>query len=321
MAERSLLQLGKALSQLQITSSPASRGLINHQQVRYRLWANKRPILGWPRPTLGKMLRPYPEPNKYNWLPYLPEDGLYTTRPLPIHKMGGRSLEDGRVVVRTLGGGNPKKFRWLDMHRRANPDGSCREEQVILVRYDPLHTPKLALVADEERSRWIPLTHDVKIGDVIRTYSEIPRNPIRAKIGDAHPIGALPTGTMIHLIEKTPGSGAKFCLVAGSCAEIVKRAPDGITVKLPYQDTFKLDKECMAVVGQVSNVGHKNIHLMCPQRVRWKGKRPKSGQWHKKDGYCGKKIYPPKFFDITLAAKKAKLEAEKDKDMFDMFSS
>lgn len=295
----------------------ASSSLINYQQIRNRLWANVRPITGWPRPHLRRKGKLYPEAHKYNWLPYLPEDGSYTIRPLPIFKMGGRDLVTGRVVVRTLGGGNPKKFRWCDMIRTANEDGSPREEKVLQLKYDPLRTPKLALVADSERMRWIPATDGVEVGDVIRTFSEIPRNPVRAKIGDAHPIGALPVGTKVHYVETVPGSGAKFVLSAGSSVEITKRALDGVTIKM-HNNSYKLDRECMAVVGQLSNVGHKFVKLLCPQRKRWLGKRPRSGQWHRKDGYCGRKIRAPKHMDYTLAALKAKMEKQNQPDNFDL---
>jgi large subunit ribosomal protein L2 len=284
--------------------------LINHQQVRFKLWRNVRPITGWPRPHLWNKGKDYPEAHTYNWLPYLPEDGQYTTRPLPIFKMGGRDLETGRVVVRTLGGGNKKKFRWLDTFRKCNDDGSVKEERVLMTKYDPLHTPRLALVADSEKKRWIFLTHGVEVGDIIRTHSEIPRNPVRAKNGDAHPVGALPTGTKIHAFEIEPGAGAKFCLAAGSSAEIVKRSLDGVTVKLPHGDQFKIDRECMAVVGQMSNVGHEHVQLWCPQRLRWLGKRPRSGQWHRKDGWCGRKIRPNKSLDVTMATIEAKRAKE-----------
>lgn len=273
---------------------------MNYQPVRHRVWSNVRPILGWPRPHLYLRNRKYPEPHTYNWRPYLPEDGSYTIKPLPIFKMGGRDLETGRVIVRTLGGGNKKKFRWLDMIRRANEDGSVREERVLHIRYDPLHSPKLALVADSERTRWINLTEGIQVGDVIKTYSEIPRNPVRAKNGDAHPLGALPVGTKVHLIEIEPGAGAKFCLVAGKSAQILKRSPESVTVKLPHGDQYRIAGQCMAVVGEMSNVGHEHVQLWCPQRKRWLGKRPRSGQWRRKDGYCGRKIRPKKYIDTIL---------------------
>lgn len=275
--------------------------------------------MGWPRPHLYNKGKKYPEAHTYNWLPYLPEDGQYTIRPLPIFKMGGRDLETGRVVVRTLGGGNPKKFRWLDPFRKSNDDGSVREEVVLMTKYDPLHTPRLALVADGERKRWIFLTHGVEVGDIIRTYSEIPRNPVRAKNGDAHPVGALPSGTKIHSFEIEPGAGAKFCLAAGSCAEVVKRSFEGVTVRLPHGDQFKVDRECMAVVGIMSNIDHGHVEMWCPQRKRWLGKRPRSGQWRKKDGWCGRKIRPPKNLDVTLASIESKRVKElEEKWNFDL---
>lgn len=274
--------------------------------------------MGWPRPHLAKLGKKYPEAHKYNWLPYLPKDDEYTIRPLPIYKMGGRDMETGQVVVRTLGGGNPKKFRWADPIRKANDDGSVKEERVLQLKYDPLRTPKLALVADKERTRWILATHEVEVGDIIRTYSEIPRNPVRAKIGDAHPIGALPVGTEICHIENEPGAGAHFCLAAGSAAKISKRAADGVTVKLPSGDSFKLEKECMAVVGQMSNPGHQHVQLWCPQRRRWLGKRPRSGYRHKKDGYCGRKVHPDKLIDLTVAALEAKRAEQAQEELFDL---
>lgn len=303
MAERALTLMAKSTLNLVSSSS-----LVNHQSVRTRIWSNVRPITGWPRPFLYHKNKKYPEPYKYNWRPYLPDDGQYTIRPLPIFKMGGRDLETGRVVVRTLGGGNTKKFRWVDMCRKANDDGSVKEERVLMIKYDPLHTPKLALVADDERTRWITASHGVKPGDIIRTFSGIPRNPVQAKEGDAHPIGALPVGASVHLIETVPGAGAKLCLVAGASAQITKRSVDSSTIKLAHGDQVKIESTCMAVVGQCSNVGNADVQLWCPQRRRWLGKRPRSGQWHRKDGWCGRKIHPPKLIDATMAALREKYQ-------------
>jgi large subunit ribosomal protein L2 len=87
-----------------------------------------------------------PEPNKYNWIPIYPPDGKYTIMPLKIQKLAGRDPETGRVVVRTLGGGNKKYFRWIDYNKTPLDDGSVREEKVFNIRYDPLRSSKLALV-------------------------------------------------------------------------------------------------------------------------------------------------------------------------------
>ena len=225
-------------------------------------------------------------------------------------------MESGHVVVRTLGGGNPKKFRWIDPSRKSNEDGSVREEYVLQTRYDPLHTPRIALVADAETQRWILASDGIKKGDIIRTYSEIPKNPLRAKQGDAHPVGALAVGSKIHNIEVSPGAGGMYCVAAGTSAEIVKRSSDGVTIRLPHKDQLTIDARCMAVAGQMSNTDHEWVELWCPQRLRWLGKRPRSGQWRRKDGWCGRKIRPPKMRDVTTAA----LEARKAKEYEDQFT-
>lgn len=102
-------------------------------------------IRGHPHPIPSYITRP--ESSKYNWVPILPPDGKYTIMPLKIKKLAGRHPETGRVVVSTLGGGNKKYFRWIDYNRSAKPDGTPKEEKVFRIRYDPLRSTKLALVA------------------------------------------------------------------------------------------------------------------------------------------------------------------------------
>ena len=112
-------------------------------QVRFR---RVFPIIRGPPRKLPPNIQK-PESSKYNWVPIYPPDGKYTIQPLKIKKLAGRDPVTGRVVVKTLGGGNKKYFRWIDYERSVNPDGSPREEKVYKVRYDPLRTTKLALVA------------------------------------------------------------------------------------------------------------------------------------------------------------------------------
>ncbi|KAH9413278.1 54S ribosomal protein L2 mitochondrial [Dermatophagoides pteronyssinus] len=250
-------------------------------------------IRGPPRPLPPNIVRP--ESSKYNWKPIYPLDNKYTIKPLKIKKLGGRHPETGRVVVKTIGGGNKKYFRWIDYERHVNPDGSPREEKVFNIRYDPLRSTKLALVAGGDRVRWIVATEKMQIGDIIRTYSDIPRNPIRPREADSHPIGALPIGTKVHNVQIIPNEPKTTILYAGQYAELIRRVGRrNYLVESRGKREFCIDQTCMVTVGCCSNPYHDEIDLMCPQRRRWLGKRPKSGAWHKKDGYCGRKIHPPK---------------------------
>lgn len=106
-------------------------------------------IRGAPRPLPPHIVRP--ESSKYNWQPIYPPDMKYTISPLKIRKLGGRHPETGRVVVKTIGGGNKKYFRWIDYERSPNPDGSPKQEKVFNIRYDPLRSTKLALVSGGNR--------------------------------------------------------------------------------------------------------------------------------------------------------------------------
>ncbi|RWS09094.1 ribosomal protein L2-like protein [Dinothrombium tinctorium] len=266
-------------------------------QIRHR--TVRRRIAGPPRPPLP--FRKVPEPYKYAWQPILPKDGEYTTRKLPIKKLGGRDPETGRVVVRTIGGGNKKYFRWIDYTRHA-PEGETIEEKVFNVRYSPLHTCLIALVARNGHKRWIVASENMKPGDVIRTTNVIPKNPIQGKEGDAHPIGALIPGTLIHNIEKVPGSSLdenRFCINAGTHAVILRRMKDSVVIKYPRGHEITLNSKCMVTVGKVSNPNHYTVNLLVPQRLHWKGWRQVSGLWHRKDGYCGRKLRKPKPLNLV----------------------
>ncbi|KAK8771939.1 hypothetical protein V5799_024819 [Amblyomma americanum] len=196
------------------------------QSVRCKSMRASRRIRGHPRPLLDNVQRP--EPHKYAWLPILPADRVYTTEKLPIRKLGGRDPVTGRVVVRTIGGGMKRYFRWIDHKRLPNEDGSKLEERVYQVRYDPLRTAHLALVASGGHKRWLTATEGVKPGDIIATSGDIPRIPVQPKEGDAHPLGALPVSTLVHHIEKYPGEGGVMCRAAGTSAQILRKPFQGV---------------------------------------------------------------------------------------------
>ena len=217
--------------------------------------------------------------------------------------MGGRSPTTGRVVVKTLGGGNKKYFRWTDYFHQA-PENETIEEKVFKVRYDPWHTNLIALVARGGHKRWIVASENMKPGDIIKTINVIPRNPVEAFEGEIRPIGALRPGTLVHNLEKYPGEGGYFARAAGTSCEIVRRMGSNVVIKAPSGSEFALNERCMAAIGKVSNPDHYTINRTCPQRSRWLGYRPRSGCHHKKDGYCGRKLRPPKPLKIIDAKDK-----------------
>ncbi|XP_064473347.1 large ribosomal subunit protein uL2m-like [Ornithodoros turicata] len=293
-----------------LLSTALAMASVDMQCGRTRTMRASRRIRGYPRPLLKNIVRP--EPCKYGFIPLLPKDGKYTTEKLPIRKLGGRHPETGRVVVSTIGGGMKRYFRWVD-YKRVGPESASEtllREKVYQVRYDPCRTARIALVANGDQKRWVIATQNIKPGDTITTSGHIPRIPVRPKEGDAHPLGALPIGTIVHNIEKYPNEGGSWCRAAGASAQILRKVDKRVIIQLPSKVEVSVSEKCMAVVGQVSNADRmtKFYPIGSPRRMRRLGHRPRSGFWHRKDGYCGRKIRPlppVKVFPLKKPAREA----------------
>lgn len=243
--------------------------------------------------NISHINRPAPGDHKnYRYKVHYPEDGQYTIKHLKTTKLGGRDPETGRIIVGTLGGGAKRNYRWIDWFRYGPTDGTFLEERVIDILYDPNRTARIALVASGINMRYIVATENMKKGDLIRTSSYIPRITVRPKEGDAYPVGALPVSTLINCVENRPGDGARLIKAAGTAGVILRKMSDKVVVQLPTKREVALDPQCMVTVGRVSNIDHGKKHVGSAQRRRWLGRRPASGWWQRKDGYCGRKIRP-----------------------------
>lgn len=59
----------------------------------------------------------------------------------------------------------------------------------------------IALTGYDNKLRWQIATSSMKAGDLIRTTGKIPSNPVKPVEGDSYPLGALPLGTQICLVQ------------------------------------------------------------------------------------------------------------------------
>lgn len=143
----------------------------------------------------------------------------------------------------------------------------------------------------------------MKAGDIIRTSKFIPRIPVRANEGDAYPLGALPTGTVVSNIEKYPDSNRHFVHAAGCYATILRKFDDRVVIVLPNKREYALLQSCMAVVGRLSNVEHSRTPIGSAQKLRELGYRPRSGLWQRKSGKHGRKIRKPPPMKLQEAPK------------------
>lgn len=217
----------------------------------------------------------------------------YTMRPLPLPKSGGRG-HNGRILTHGVGGGHKKNYRMVDFKRTGPKEGEPLVEQVLKVTYDPCRTANIAIVAGGNDKRYILASENMKPGDLIKTSGKLTRMAVRAAEGDAHPVGSLPVGAVIHNVELYAGEGGAVARAAGTSAQLVRKVGDRCIIRMPSKREINVSQDCMVTLGRVSNVEHNNRIIGKAGRSRWLGVRPQSGWWHRKTGYNGRKIRPIK---------------------------
>ena len=83
----------------------------------------------------------------------------------------------GKVTNRRVGGGARQKIRLVDYTRNAVSKDEPLLEKVIFVRYDPLRSANIALVASGNNKRWILAGEHMSKGDIIKSHGDIPQFP------------------------------------------------------------------------------------------------------------------------------------------------
>ena len=122
----------------------------------------------------------------------------------PLNKKAGRNSY-GRITVRHRGGGNRRKYRIIDFKRQ-----KAGEATVLTIEYDPNRSAFIALVQYEDGEKsYIIAPNGLKAGDKIVSGADAD-----IKVGNALPLGSIPTGTFIHNIELYPGKGAQLARAA-----------------------------------------------------------------------------------------------------------
>jgi large subunit ribosomal protein L2 len=185
---------------------------------------------------------------------------------VPIKSTGGRN-NTGKMTIRYRGGGHKKRMRIVDFKRRKlHIPGVVKS-----IEYDPMRTAYIALLyyVDGEKA-YILAPEGLKVGDKVLAGENI-----APEVGNALPLKAMPTGTIIHNIEMRPGRGGALARGAGTYAQLLAKTDKYVTLKLPSGERRMVLGECMATVGTVSNGDHMNTTLGKAGRNRWTGRRPR----------------------------------------------
>jgi large subunit ribosomal protein L2 len=184
-----------------------------------------------------------------------------------LTKSGGRNSY-GRITSRHRGGGAKRRYRIIDFKR--TKDGI--PAKVATIEYDPNRTAYIALLhyADGEK-RYILAPSRLRVG---ATVTSGPNADI--VVGNALPLRNIPTGTVVHNVELTPGRGGQLGRSAGTSIQLMAKEGERATLRLPSGEMRMVDVDCRATVGTISNVEHQNIDIGKAGRNRHKGKRPQT---------------------------------------------
>lgn len=178
---------------------------------------------------------------------------------------GGRN-NNGRITVRHQGGGHKRFYRVIDFKR----DKDAITATVERLEYDPNRSAYIALVLykDGER-RYIIAPQGLKAGMQIVSGVDAP-----IKVGNALPLRNIPIGTTVHAVEMQPHGGAQLARSAGASVQLIAREGTYATIRLRSGELRKVNAECRATVGEVSNPEHNLRSLGKAGAARWRGVRP-----------------------------------------------
>ncbi|MFZ5392136.1 MAG: 50S ribosomal protein L2 [Patescibacteria group bacterium] len=185
---------------------------------------------------------------------------------VPLKKNAGRNNR-GIITCRHRGGGSRRQYRLIDFKgNKLNISGTIKS-----IEYDPNRSANIALVCyPDGDKRYMIAPEGLKTGDkvIVSPKAEL-------KIGNRLQLKNIPTGFNIHNIELSPQRGGQIVRSAGSSAMVIGRDGSKIQVKLPSSSIILIPEDCMATIGQVSNLDHSNVKIGKAGRTRHFGRRPK----------------------------------------------
>ena len=191
---------------------------------------------------------------------FSPEKSLLAVK----KKHAGRNSY-GKITVRHQGGGNKQKYRIIDFKR------ACTGEATVIgIEYDPNRTAYIALVQYEDGTKkYIIAPVGLTDGDKIYSGADADIKP-----GNTLPIANIPVGTLIYNIELYPGKGGQLVRSAGSFAQLMAKENGMAQVRLPSGEVRLIRLDCVATIGQVSNIEHENVKVGKAGKTRHRGIRP-----------------------------------------------
>lgn len=183
-----------------------------------------------------------------------------------IHRRKGRGKTNGRITTRHKGGGAKRLYRLVDFKRAK----FGLPAKVEAIEYDPNRNCFIMLLLyDDGEKRYSIAPDGIKVEDKVVSDKKTP-----IKIGNRLELKNIPIGTQVHDVELLSGQGGKIVRSAGSSAAVIAQEGGYAHLKLPSTEIRKVQDNCLATIGQVSNPEYSSAVFGKAGRIRHLGKRP-----------------------------------------------
>ena len=182
-----------------------------------------------------------------------------------LQKTAGRN-NTGRITMRHRGGGSRMLWRQVSFGQ----DRLDETAKVTSIEYDPNRNAYIMLTEYADGlKKYMLAPQSVQVGDevVIAEKAEI-------KAGNRMKLKNIPAGEFVHNIELQPGGGGKLVRSAGAAAKIEAHEGKYTQVVFPSTEIRKIQSECFATVGTVSNSEFMYGRVKNAGHKRLKGRRP-----------------------------------------------
>jgi len=178
----------------------------------------------------------------------------------------GRSRK-GSITVRRRGGGHKRKYRFVDFKReKFDIPGVVKS-----VEYDPNRSAYIVLICYKDgEKRYVLAPEGIKVGDEIMSSQK----KIERRVGSRLLLKHIPLSSFVYNIEMSPGGGGKMVRSAGSYAILQARENGFAQLEMSSGEVRLVPENCMASIGQVSNIEHGAVKIGKAGRSRWLGIRP-----------------------------------------------
>ena len=182
-----------------------------------------------------------------------------------LHRQFGRS--HGKISVRHKGGGEKRRYRLVDFCQTQFPGIPAT---IVSIEKDPNRSALIALITYVNGAKsYILATENMRVGQTVICDAAAPVAP-----GNRLQLKNIPAGTTICNIELLVGKGGQIVRSAGCAATLMAIDATYAQVKLTSGEIRRINRECYATIGQVSNFEHGMETLGKAGRSRHLGRRP-----------------------------------------------